>query len=382
MKKVIRLTALILLLTTFNICIGQKKTDFSALPIFTADSLATGNYKDLLSSFFQLAFDNLTGKNKELKFTSNPFAVMVKMNPHLLIDTIYYKYRHLRRLNFAFAGKLDSGYRFNGFSSSISYALIDQRDITVSRQFVSAAYRANDEYNKLNNRFAQLIARINNIENKIKLNNLRDSIFHDTTGRYQFNKLPDSIQNLLRTWAAEENAVNFLKLINDDPTFSIYKQSRFSYDSVKNIFENKLLWTVGISDTTYNDQFMFSNLVLSTNLLKGYNASKNKNLELDIKSYFSFLDDTLKSGRDLNRKLFTFEPGVNLVLKSGRTHQSVFEFKLSGSYKHVFSGLYQNEDKDQLMFNGTLRIRVYNDIWIPLQFKYDPKTEMYLDFLV
>src|SRR3982751_5635416 len=148
MKKFYRVIAMLPALLLFQLCMAQKKPKDTVPLIFTADSLATGNYKDVLSSFFQLAFNNFTGPNKELRFTSNPFAVMAKWDSTLLIDTNYYRYRHLRKLNFSFAGKLDSAYRFNGFSSSIKYALVDQRDITVSREFISAAYTANGEFNR------------------------------------------------------------------------------------------------------------------------------------------------------------------------------------------------------------------------------------------
>ena len=53
-------------------------------PILTADSLATGNYKDVLNSFFQFAFDRLTSPDKTLKFTGTPFAVMAKLDTVLL----------------------------------------------------------------------------------------------------------------------------------------------------------------------------------------------------------------------------------------------------------------------------------------------------------
>jgi hypothetical protein len=35
--------------------------------------------------------------------------------------------------------------------------------------------------------------------------------------------------------------------------------------------------------------------------------------------------------------------------------------------------LYANEDRDRLFFNGTIRVRIMNDIWVPLEIKYDPK---------
>ena len=81
----------------------------------TADSLASGNYKDVLTSFFQLAFDKLTGKNKELKFSSNPYAIMLRANPELAIDSAYIRHKVLRNLNFNFSLKLDTSYKFNAF---------------------------------------------------------------------------------------------------------------------------------------------------------------------------------------------------------------------------------------------------------------------------
>ncbi len=80
---------------------AQKK---SALLPLTADSLATGNYKDVFKSFFQLALNRFTSDKKEIQFTSNPFALIAKMNPDLLIDTSYIKYKHLRDFNFLLRG--------------------------------------------------------------------------------------------------------------------------------------------------------------------------------------------------------------------------------------------------------------------------------------
>jgi hypothetical protein len=114
--------------------IAQKIT--TPNPVLTADSLATGNYKDVLNSFFQLAFDRLTSPDKSIRFTGTPFAVMAKLDTTLLVDTSYTKYRTLRNLNYTFAVRLDTAYKFNGFSSGIKYAIINKRDETVSKAFV------------------------------------------------------------------------------------------------------------------------------------------------------------------------------------------------------------------------------------------------------
>ena len=121
-----------------EIVMAQKaKLAAKTIPLFTADSLVSGNTKDVLTSFFQLAFDNLTGDNKQMNFTSNPFAVMLKSNPGLNVDNYYSKYNALRKLNIGFGIRLDTSYRFNGFSSGVKYALINQRDHTTSRMFAT-----------------------------------------------------------------------------------------------------------------------------------------------------------------------------------------------------------------------------------------------------
>src|SRR5215203_293069 len=123
----------LLVLHSTLICAGQQITASKVKTILTADSLRSGNAKDVLTSFFQLSFNRLTGPDKELNFNSNPFAIMLKSNPELAIDSDYYRYRALRKTNFGFGIKLDTSFRFNGFSSGIKYALIDQRDSSTSK---------------------------------------------------------------------------------------------------------------------------------------------------------------------------------------------------------------------------------------------------------
>ena len=57
------------------------------------------------------------------------------------------------------------------------------------------------------------------------------------------------------------------------------------------------------------------------------------------------------------------------------------EIKFSGSYYHNFATLYANERRDSLTINGTLRVRILEDIWIPLEIKYDPKSGNVFGFL-
>jgi hypothetical protein len=376
MKQIPGIFLLAVLLMTKTV---QAQGDPAHFPL-TADSLASGNYKDVFKSFFQLALNKFTSDNKEIQFTSNPFAVMAKMNKDLLVDKNYLRYTHLRNLNFSFAAKLDSSYRFNGFSSGIKYALVNKRDETVSRAFVVSAFNANDEFNKLNNGLDQFINTIDmNDPRRAKYREQKTKLFR---GEINFSQLDPSLQAKMKNLADSNTAPHFLQLLEEDPKLNIHKASQQTYDSLKTLFQNKLLWTAGISDTTYKNQSLFSNVLLSTEMVKGIvRPSAVCNVELNIKSGYQFLDDTLRSGHDLRRQVFNIEPGLNLVLKARRTQYSWAEFKLSGSYARTVRGIYAGEKQDSLSINATLRIRVFSDIWIPLDIKYDPDSGNVFGFL-
>lgn len=366
------------------ICLCCKSQDMRAQEMpnaaLTADSLATGNYKDVLASFFQIAFDRFTGPDKELRFTSNPFAVIARLDTSLLLDYNYYRYRKLRDFNFAFAGKLDDSYKFNGFSSGIKYAIINQRDETVSRAFlVSVSENARrSELRALNRKIDAYISRFTSQPDL--QTNLRNSATAFTSGEIPFSKLHPDLKKEIKAWIDTEHWTYLPALIEED--FNFVETNTATYDSLKALFNKRWLWTVAIADTTYSDQFMFSNIVLSTEVLKGVSNPNNRvAFELTLKSSVQFIDDTLRSGRDLKRSLFNIEPAVNIVLTTKRTKRSFLEFKFSGGYYHTLSALYPGEEKNQLFMNATMRLRVFKDIWIPLDIKYDPLNGNVFGFL-
>ena len=367
------------------LCAGTQSMSqvvMNKLPL-TADSLSSGNYKDVLKSFFQLALNKFTGKEKEVQFSSNPFAIMAKMDSNLLNSNNYVKYKHLRNLNFSVAAKLDSAYRFNGFSSGIKYALINQRDETVSRAFVSMAYKASDEYNNINNKLDQSISLLGadttiSIDRLNELMTQKNALFD---GSLSLKKADTALQRLVREAASEVGANNFQALLKNDPDLNIRKVEMRTYDSLRTLFQNRLLWTVGISDTTYTDQFAFSNLVFSTDLVKGIAyPDRLVGTEINVKSALNLRDDTLKTGRDLKRSILSLESGLNFIFKTKQKY-SWGELKISANYLHTFAGLYTNEKRDSLNINATLRLRIIDDIWIPIEIKYDPRSGNIFGFL-
>lgn len=374
--KFVLATLICLSIFSLQNSVGQVKS------VLTADSLKSGNAKDVLTSFFQLAFDKLTGPTKELNFKSNPFAIMLKSDPDLAIDQNYYKYRALRKTNFHVGLKLDSSYKFNGFSSSLSYALIDKRDSSTSSLLFEDL-----KSSRLRLEANDLQVRLDSVANALPVDQRRE--FARNMSAF-FNKdtpitaLPAAFLSQVKA-IVDSNATTFpviQNILNKRPKSNIKKEQRNVYDSLHNNIKKGLLWTISLADTTYKNQFAFSNIVLKTHLLKGLGKARpGSNWEFNILAAVNFRDDTLSAKRDLKRSILNFEPGLNWVVRNKRNDQSFFEFQFSGSFLYHLGKTYNAEKRDSLMFNGTIRIRILGDIWIPLEFKYAPKSGNLFGFI-
>ena len=126
----------LLTVKTYGQSTSNSATDSKQITVLTADSLASGGLKDVTTSFFQLAFNDLTGPQKAVSFSASPFAVMARANPKLLTDTSYYRYRHLSDLNINFSVQLDSANSPSNISLGLKYSIINKRNITVSKDFI------------------------------------------------------------------------------------------------------------------------------------------------------------------------------------------------------------------------------------------------------
>lgn len=360
--------------------VAQQK---SPNPVLTADSLASGNYKDVLNSFFQLAFEQLAGPEKELKFTGTPFAVMAKLDTTLLVDKKYLEYKTLRNINYAFSLRLDTAYKFNGFTSGIKYALINKRDETVSRSFlkmVENSARAK-ELLTMNMLIGQSVSAIDSANGQEAVSQEWDDF---VTGNTVFGALSQQLRDTItsvitRNAKTGDLAANLLR--NDN--FNLAQTADSVYQDLKENFNKNLLWTIGVTNTTYKDQFAFSNIVFHSELIQGINKfnDRKNDLDLHIQSALQLVDDTLKAGRDLKRAVFSFEPGINLAIKTKNTKRSYLELKFCGGYYHNFGTLYANDDRDRVFVNGTVRIRILNDIWVPFEVKYDPRNGNIFGFI-
>lgn len=363
----------------------KSKTDTASMTatILTADSLTTGSYKDIFSNFFQLAVKDLTGPAKSVTFTSNPYAIMLRHNDSLAMYKNYRKYTWLRRTNFTVGAKLDSSYRFNGMTASLNIALFDKRDYTIQKKFLADLYHDTliNIYLTVDQAAGVVLLRKNlpNIDSLIdQMNTYFNKPQKDTLTFSQLDKnVQAAITAVLDTMALNPTYGSIVKDIIKSRNFNLYQQAYDNYIAARTLFQNRGLYTIGVSDTSYNDAIFSKNVQLTMEYAKGLykTTHHNYNFQMDLKAALNFADDTLNPGRNLHREVFTFTPTISYVLNSAKDQQPWLEFDLGGSYSNVWKGhLYKGEDQIVNTINGTLRVLITDNIWIPVTIKYDWKT--------
>ena len=342
------------------------------------DSLASGNYKSVLTSYFNIVLDKLSGPDKEVKFNANLFALMLKQNPSLNIDTNYSKYTFARNTNFGVTAKLDTNRKFAGFTGNLKYAIINKRDYSVAKEFIPLVQDKLNNYFKLHNQIESELSKID-LELRGKFRREINGFIRDSI---RFSDLDITAQEIVIRSAKNLKLNDIVKLLQRDPANSLAKMARSDFEDIVKLYQNKPLWTADFAITSYNDKFQVSNLRFSTEFLKGViNPNASSNLEMSVKANMDIGDDSTKFGRDLRRSIFSFEAGFNWVMKNWNQNQTFLECKFTAAQNSIAKGAYPGEDKNTFTLNGTLRLRVSNDIWIPIEFKYEPKTGNVFGFL-
>jgi len=381
MKKALQLFSIFSICA--NLCYAQNNSAHK-ITVLTADSLASGNYKDVLTSFFQLAFNDLSGPQKALSVATNPYAIMVRANPNLAVDTEYVKYKHLRNLNFNVSVLIDSAYHLNGFSFGAKYALINARDNTVSHDFLVRASKEND-FSRLTEIVGQLLS--NTAYERAfreKLAPALTSLQEDST--VTFNTLDKRIQEVLDSIITVNHLTNLKTLLDKNPNLNFRTENMKSYEALVDEWQNKPLWTVAANSTFAREPsaaggsngLVANNVLLSSEFLLGLNSPESKiKLEMDLLAIDSLTNDTLHTQPNIKRNVFSFEPGLNFVFKPKSNGKPFIELKLSGTYYHTFSTLYPKQSADNSTINAVVRFRIIDDLWVPITFKMDENGHIY-----
>jgi len=344
-----------------------------AKAIRDANDLKTGNWQDVLTNFFQLSLSDLSGPNRALNFKSSLFALKLKTNSSINVDTNYVRHNFDRNFQFNFSLKLDSQFKFNRFSGGIAWAAINKRDTTL----ISCIN------NDINNVWLISYSKLDNLI--IQYRKLKNP---SHTGKEPgFNKTDSLIKQMMASGVFELDSFPGLEALSKPFNFrdslnAILKAGLSNvyayYDSVKQNTLLKPLLTFSLTGAV-NNQSRFDSAQFGIIYLQGL-TKKGKHLELDIRASLGTKDTLINNGH--YRTIFNSSAGLNYTLiTNDKSKSSVLEIKPYFEYDKIFNGLLPGENADKFLANVDLRLRISQNLWIPFTIKYDLKSSSFLGFL-
>jgi len=370
MKKYLLLSALSFCsLLAFSQTDGVKKTDVKTTRdsvvtdlgtagkqkeklIRTAEDLKSGNYKDVLYSFFQVAVKDFTGESRALAFNTTLFAIKAKANADLIRDVNFKNQTFARNFQFNFKVNLDQSFKYKGVTGGFTYALINDRD----KQTAILSSAVDKAYGEISDELNTLVRNGNPNGDAL----LADSLNAGLETFMNEGLLTDFPKNLLnknkdklKSLAEKVDAVN-------QQTEAEYKE-----------LEKKSLWTIAFNGTHDKATKLNSASVNSVFL----NGQKH---EIDIRASLSY-GDTLTTVK-VSQVKFKSTAGFNFKLFSD-PKTTWLEFKPHLEYNGVFENRLPDQKTHNFLANAELRLRLTKDIWLPVTLKYDIKDSNFLGFL-
>lgn len=338
------------------------------------ENAKSGNYKDILSSMFQLASTNFTGNNKTIEFNSTLFALKAKANKSTNYNN--YKQKFERNFQFNFKVQLDSVFKYNGFNGGITYAIVNERDKHV-------ADFANSELSKLFNEVSDEIM-INQLPILVKAGHsmvdispaLEKILNKEPEANFTPNELAvkkDLLANLdSKLYRTPKTLKDRSQIANSEEAVNALHTLREKYYQD---MESKALWTIA-ADGTAGKEGKFNKASIESIFLKGNKTAWN---EIDVRAKLIYADTLLTE--HLPRTSFNAKAGMNFKIGKNTNQQSYFEIKVYGEYNKIFNNLMVNEEESTFLANADIRVRLTNDLWFPITIKYDTERSNFLGFL-
>jgi hypothetical protein len=390
MKTKITFLFILILFSTISNSQSLKKIRINAGNDITSEKTKSGNFKDILSGFFQLASTNLSGDEKTIDFNSTLFALKAKANPELEIDTNYVKETFSRNLQFNFKANLNNDFEYTGFTGGVTYAPYNGRDKTM----VEFSEKFDIIYNKFNNDLSKVQGYI--VE-KITSEYLKKKTYVTTEipeekkkqiaelNKELSEKLEDFNNNVINPYVNNKTITSTdTTIVNDfnkqlkNQNVNLEESSKEIHQYVEDFYkevQSKALLTLA-ADGTANKDGKFDKASFGAVYLKGNKEAWN---EIDLRAKFTYADTLITE--HLPRTGLDLKAGVNFKIGKTREQQSYFEIKALGEYNKIFNNVLPDEDSEVITANAEIRIRVADDLWIPVVIKYDIENSNFLGFL-
>lgn len=358
----------------FSYINGQESEGSKSL-LKGAEDLKTGNYKDVLTSFFQLAATDLAGDNKSFEFKSTLFGIKLRADSSLLVDSNYVRQTFARNFQFNFKLNAEKDFKITGLTAGFTYALVNKRDRTLANfrdtQIEPVINKYIEQLSKIQPAFIQSLPSAQRGQMTVEMTAAVDSFLQrgDTTF------FPEAFKKFITAQSNDK----------ESPFADILKNvlTKKAFDGLDSLIENeykkidkKPLWTVSFNSAT-SDFNVFDNASFETVFLQG--AAQDA-MEIDLRASFNYKDTVVQN--DDYRMFYGGKAGLNFnLLKNKKGTNHLIEFKPHFEYNRVLNGLLPDEEEEKFLANAELRIRITDQLWIPLTIKYDLEENNVFGFL-
>jgi hypothetical protein len=366
MKKISSLIVIIFLGFSSNAQVDNKTKEYLK-NIQNSENSKSGNYKDILTSFFQLATTNFTGDEKTLEMNTTLFAIKAKADTTLITGN-FQEERFSRNFQFNFKLNLDDKYKYKGFTGGATYAVINARDrrlAVLTRTFYGEKF---ENYRTI---IEAILPELNNNlspEDTKKLTQAAETLTNNEKYDNKDNKFYDLIIEKFKEKASKIENIKH----KDSKDYTTYLETLEANEFTK--IDAKALWTVSI-DGTAGEKGKFNKASIGTIFLQGI---KEKS-ELDVRAKLIYADTLTVD--PVSRMEFNSKAGVNFKIARGANKVSFFEIKGGLEYNSILKNILPTEKKDVFLGTAEIRIRIANDLWLPLIIKYDIEKANFLGFL-
>lgn len=336
----------------------------------TEDS-KSGNYKDLFNSFYQLATKNLTGDYKSIEFNGTLFQIKANANEELLEDLNFKNERFSRNFQINLKLNLNEDFKYDGFTGGLTYAFLNARDKQI-------AVLTNSLFGKSHDKLMTVIESIqsdllgdlndtNRVEGMAKIESAVESILNgqvDSENEY-YDKIISAFAEKTKESKdfEKKELVDFIAHLQNLKTDEYHK------------IDAKPLWTIS-ADGTADKDGKFNSASISSVFLKGNAGAWN---EIDIRAKLSY-NDTI-SLNPMPRTEFKSTAGINFKIAKSKENVSFFEVKAALEYNYILKNPLPEEKKSFFLGNAEIRVRLTDDLWLPVIIKYDIENANFLGFL-
>lgn len=368
MKKLIH--TIVLLTVSFTV-FGQENDVASSKSYMSRESF-TRIYKVAAESGY---FGKEDGK---YTLDASLFGLKALVNPEVKVDTNYLENSNafLRRVQLTMSMGLGDQNKIESFAPGVKVALINNRDMTngslrkttsslismVGRSMVNAI----SKYSKANDEsFKKLIKKYQD-EESVELSDF-DGEFQDL-----FNAEWKSQIESLKNDPIYEFIQSRLDSINLG-NFNEYVQKEWDYE--KERFSRRALLTAAVLPSFESGNL--NDMSLEVSFLQGLNPNKVKKspANLELKAAYVFSNDTVIAEDSFDeRRLWKVDGNFGKVLWKDEENDSKLELKLGVGYQSISRGLREDEDESVFTLNFSLTPRLTEDLYFPIELKYDPEN--------